>query len=72
MHSGSEALSETGSANREGGMFASKKKLNRRRGHDGKMKSKHGSESRENSEVGSDRSRSSRKSFGPFPHNEQN
>lgn len=53
---------------REGGMFNSKKKLSRKRGHDGKMKSRQGS--RENSEISSREGsvRSSRKNFGPFPH----
>lgn len=57
---------------REGGMFNSKKKLSRKRGHDGKMKSRHGS--RENSEISSREGsvRSSKKAFGPFPHTQQN
>lgn len=62
--------SESYSLNGNNGVFASKKKLVRKRGHDGKLRSRHGS--REGSEVGSSRSKSSRHSFGPFPHNEQN
>jgi hypothetical protein len=56
---------------REGGMFNSKKKLSRKRGHDGKMKSRHGS--RENSEISSREGsvRSSKKAFGPFPHTQK-
>jgi hypothetical protein len=52
-------------------MFNSKKKLSRKRGHDGKMKSRHGS--RENSEISSREGSvtSSKKAFGPFPHTQQ-
>ncbi len=35
--------SDVSENSREGGMFSSKKKLSRRRGHDGKMRSRHGS-----------------------------
>ena len=62
--------SESYSLNGNNGVFASKKKLVRKRGHDGKLRSRHGS--REGSEVGSSKSKSSGHSFGPFPHNEQN
>jgi hypothetical protein len=53
-------------------MFSAKKKLLRKRGHDGKMRSKHGS--RENSEISSREGsvRSSKKAFGTFPHNQAN
>jgi hypothetical protein len=43
--------SDVSENSREGGMFNSKKKLSRKRGHDGRMKSRHGS--RENSEISS-------------------
>lgn len=68
---GSQVLSQSDASDisREGA-FNSKKKLTRRRGHDGKMRSKHGS--RQNSEVGSSREGSVRSSKRgrPFPHNE--
>lgn len=35
--------SDVSENSREGAMFSSKKKLSRRRGHDGRMRSKHGS-----------------------------
>lgn len=60
--------SDVSDNSRDGGMFNSKKKLSRKRGHDGKMKSRHGS--RENSEISSREGsvKSSKKAFGPFPH----
>ena len=47
------------------------KKLNRKRGHDGKLRSKQGS--RDNSVISSRSKsiRSDRKSLGPFPHTTQ-
>ena len=44
-----------------------KRKISRKRGHDGRLRSRQNS--RDNSDAGSEKSgRSSRKSFGPFPH----
>lgn len=59
------------SENSKDGGLNSKKKLSRKRGHDGKMRSRHGS--RENSEVSSREGsvKSSKKAFGPFPHAEK-
>lgn len=53
-------------------MFNSKKKLSRKRGHDGRLRSRAGS--RENSEISSREGsvRSEKKKLGPFPHTDQN
>jgi hypothetical protein len=70
---GSElSQSDISENSREGAMFNSKRKLSRKRGHDGKLRSKHGS--RENSEISSREGsvKSSRKGLGPFPHTEKN
>lgn len=40
---GSENLSQSDREDSEGGIFSSKKKLARKRGHDGRMKSRNGS-----------------------------